>query len=47
VFTQMYYGNSHWGADSGDIAKLFAVCFIAQMSASESLDIIKRTSGRM
>jgi hypothetical protein len=46
VFIQMYYGNAQWGASSGDVAKLFAVCFIAQMSGSETLDIIKRTAGR-
>src|SRR5262249_3933650 len=41
VFDQMYAGNPVWGASGGDITKLFAVCFIAQMSSNQGIDVIR------
>lgn len=45
VFNQMYSGNAQWGSASGDAAKLFAVCFLAQMSGNQGIDIIRRVAG--
>jgi hypothetical protein len=45
VFDQMYAGNPVWGASGGDITKLFAVCFIAQMSSNHGIDVIRNMAG--
>jgi hypothetical protein len=45
VFDQMYAGNPIWGASGGDITKLFAVCFIAQMSSNQGIDVIRNMAG--
>jgi hypothetical protein len=45
VFRQMYDGNPQWGASGGDTAKLFTVCFIAQMSGNQGIDVIRRVAG--
>jgi hypothetical protein len=47
VFDQMYNNNPVWGANSGDTAKLFAICFIAQMSSNQGIDVIKNATGGM
>jgi hypothetical protein len=45
VFDQMYNGNPAWGENSSDIAKLFAVCFLAQMTSNQGLDVIRNAAG--
>ena len=45
VFDQMYAGNPVWGANGSDITKLFAVCFIAQMSSNQGIDVIRNMAG--
>jgi hypothetical protein len=45
VFDQMYLGNPIWGASGSDITKLFAVCFIAQMSSNQGIDVIRNMAG--
>jgi hypothetical protein len=45
VFDQMYAGNPVWGESGSDITKLFAVCFIAQMSSNQGIDVIRNMAG--
>ncbi|HEY2218389.1 MAG TPA: hypothetical protein VGH35_03555 [Gaiellaceae bacterium] len=45
VFDQMYAGNPIWGSSGGDITKLFAVCFVAQMSSNQGIDVIRNMAG--
>jgi hypothetical protein len=45
VFDQVYDGNPVWGAGSGDVAKLVAICFIAQLSGNQGIDVIRRVAG--
>ena len=45
AFLQMYGGSADWGASDGDIAKLFALCFIAQMSTNEGINVIRHVTG--
>jgi hypothetical protein len=45
VFDQMYAGNPVWGAHGSDVTKLFAVCFIAQMSSNQGIDVIRNMAG--
>jgi len=45
VFSQVYGGNPAWGGSGEDVAKLFAVCFLAQMSSNQGIDVIRRVGG--
>jgi hypothetical protein len=45
AFLQMYGGSPDWGSTNGDLAKLFALCFIAQMSTNEGVDVVRRVAG--
>jgi hypothetical protein len=45
VFDQIYSSNPAWGASGDDVAKLFAVCFLAQMTANQGIDVIKNAAG--
>ena len=40
AFLQMYGGSPDWGASDGD-TPLFALCFIAQMSTNEGIDVTR------
>jgi len=45
VFDQIYSSDPAWGASGSDVAKLFAVCFLAQMTANQGIDVIKNAAG--
>jgi len=45
VFKQVYVDNPSWGATSGDIMALFGLCFIAQLSSNEGINMVRRAVG--
>jgi hypothetical protein len=45
VFQQVYISNGAWGASSSDFMKLFGLCFIAQLSSSEAVTVVRRALG--
>ena len=46
VFAQIYGSDPAWGSNGDDFMKLFAVCFIAQMSSNEGIDAVRRVAGK-
>jgi hypothetical protein len=45
TYVALYAHDPDWGADANDGLKLFAACFIVQMSSSEALGVIVRFAG--
>jgi len=45
VFAEMYVRSPDWDAGLGDVTALFAVCFVAQMSSNEGMNIVRRLGG--
>jgi hypothetical protein len=45
IFLQLYGADDDWGANGMDRAKLFAACFLIQMSSSEGIALISRFAG--
>jgi hypothetical protein len=45
VFQRVYIGDGAWGESSSDFMELFGLCFIAQLSSSEAVAVIRRWLG--
>jgi len=45
VYVDLYNSDRDWGSDGSDSIKLFAACFIVQMSSSEALALLSRLGG--
>jgi hypothetical protein len=44
-YVHLYGGDHDWGASGNDAVKLFASCFIVQMSGSEAMSLLSRVAG--
>jgi hypothetical protein len=44
-FVHIYDLDPDWGASSTDAAKLFAVCFLAQLSSVQAIELVKAAAG--
>jgi hypothetical protein len=42
IFHRVYISNPVWGEKSGDVLTLFGLCFLAQLSSNEGINIVRR-----